>query len=187
MHDVPNVFPLFPLPELELRPVALADAAELFALIDRNRDHLGKWLIWVPVTHTIADTEAFIRSSEGKWASREALACILRYQGRCAGGIGLPVIDTANRQSSIGYWLDRDVQGRGIATAACRALLDFCFRTLQLQRVELRAAVTNTRSRAVAERLGFVQEGILRRAVWIQGQARDLVVYGLLAEEWQGD
>lgn len=171
--------------ELELRPVALADAAELFALIDCNRDHLGPWLHWVPATRTVADTEAFIRSSETKWAAGEALACVIRYQGRCAGMIGLHVIDTANRRSSIGYWLSQGFQGRGFVTAACRALLRFCFQTLQLHRVELRAAVTNTRSRAVAERLGFVQEGILRRAEWIQGQARDLVVYGMLAEEWR--
>jgi ribosomal-protein-serine acetyltransferase len=64
-------------------------------------------------------------------------------------------------------------------------LLDHAFGTLGLLRIGLRTTIDNTRSRSVAERLGFTQEGILREAAAFPDERRDLVVYGLLAREWR--
>jgi ribosomal-protein-serine acetyltransferase len=56
---------------------------------------------------------------------------------------------------------------------------------LGLNRVEIRAAEFNTRSRAIPERLGFTQEGIIRQAEWLYDYYVDHVVYGMLSEEWK--
>jgi len=58
------------------------------------------------------------------------------------------------------------------------------FEEHQMQKVVISCAIDNPRSRAVAERLGFVQEGILRRVVWLHDRSVDGVFYGLLVEEW---
>jgi len=63
-------------------------------------------------------------------------------------------------------------------------VLDQAFGPLGLHRVELRTNPTNTRSRSVAQRLGFTQEGVLREAAAFPDERRDDVVYGLLAREW---
>jgi len=69
-------------------------------------------------------------------------------------------------------------------TRSCRALVDYALCELKLNRVEIRCAEKNHRSRAVPERLGFVQEGIIREAEWLYDHFVDHVVYGVLTREW---
>ena len=69
-------------------------------------------------------------------------------------------------------------------TLAVRALVEHAFRGLRVHRVEIRAAVDNVRSRAIPERLGFTNEGVLRGAQRFPDRYEDLVVYSLLAPEW---
>ena len=68
-------------------------------------------------------------------------------------------------------------------TRACRALVAHAFDTLRLQRVEIRVATGNRRSRAIPERLGFREEGILRQVEWLYNHYVDHVVYGRLASD----
>jgi ribosomal-protein-serine acetyltransferase len=71
-------------------------------------------------------------------------------------------------------------------TAAVRAYVDHAFQVWRLNRVSIEAAVDNARSRAVAERLGFRQEGVLREVERVGERAVDHVVYAVLAAEWAG-
>ena len=78
------------------------------------------------------------------------------------------------------------MQGRGIVTKACRTLVTYAFEQYTLNKVEIHCATGNTRSRAIPEKLGFVQEGIIRQAEWLNDHYVDMVVYGMLASEWKG-
>jgi ribosomal-protein-serine acetyltransferase len=99
---------------------------------------------------------------------------------------GFNAIDWQNRRTEIGYWLAPPFQGRGVMTKTCRFLVAYAFAELNLNRVEILCAVENLRSRAVPERLGFREEGVLRQAEWVRDHFNDLVVYAMLAEEWDG-
>ena len=70
-------------------------------------------------------------------------------------------------------------------TRSCKALVNFVFDEIGLNRVEIRAAVHNWKSRAIPERLGFTQEGIIRDAEWLYDHYVDHVVYGMLKREWR--
>jgi len=98
--------------------------------------------------------------------------------------IGLHSIDWANRKTSIGYYVAKEAQGKGIVTRSVRAVLDYAFRELELNRVEIRCGVSNWKSRAIPERLGFTNEGIIRDGEWLYDHYHDLVVYSMLAREW---
>ena len=167
-----------------LRLLEESDAAELFALTDRNRAHLEAWLPWVPATRTADDSLQFIRTTRRQLADNDGLTTAVVVDGAIAGLAGFHRVDWANRATSIGYWLAADRQGRGLMTAAVRALLDHAFGTWGLHRVEIAAAVDNARSRAVPERLGLREEGIRRDAERHGVRYRDLVVYVALAGEW---
>ncbi len=76
-------------------------------------------------------------------------------------------------------------EGKGIVTQACQAIIDYIFDDLKLNRVEIRCATQNVRSRAIPERLGFKTEGILRQSEWLYNHFVNHIVYGLLVSEWK--
>jgi ribosomal-protein-serine acetyltransferase len=90
-----------------------------------------------------------------------------------------------HRRVSLGYWLGEAYVGRGLMTRAARALCEEAFVGLGLNRVEIRAGVHNVRSRAVAQRLGFKEEGTLRQVLWLYDRGVDEVVYAMLAADWR--
>ncbi len=159
------------------------DAAALLVAIDADRARLARWMPWVPYSVTEADFAAFIttatRQEEAGTACHRGL-----FAGRTVvGGLG-ETLDQVNREAEVGYWLADAYEGRGIITAGVRELLKFLFDELEVNRVMLRAAVENTRSRAVAERLGFRLEGVQREALMLAEVPTDAVMYSLLANEW---
>lgn len=170
----------------ELRLLGIGDAEEIFSVVDAHRDDLREWLPWVEGTRTPEDTREFIRTAGGKQEAGDGFSAGFWHAGRYAGGFGLHAIDYANRSTSIGYWLAPPYRGRGLITHACRLTLDHAFFVLNLNRVAIQCAVENVKSRAIPERLGFVQEGILRQAAKLPKGYVDMVVYGMLAEDWQG-
>lgn len=170
-------------PDTRLRSVEPTDAEALFLVIDGHRDHLRRWLPWVDRTYSAADTLAFIALSRENEADGSGLAALIEARDQLCGVIGLDAIDPANRSSEIGYWLREDCQGRGLATRAAAALIEYAFARLRLNRVAIRAACENRRSRAVAERLGFREEGVLREAERRGDRFVDVVVYSLLRRD----
>ena len=173
-------FPLAIAPGAELRQYTLDDVEELFALVDANRERLNVWMPWPEGTRSAEDQRPFV---EAHLDDIEALG--IWADGRLAGGTGLTA-DPWSIHGEIGYWIDAEHEGRGLVTAAVRALVDLGFRALGLHRIVIRAGVDNVRSRAIPERLGFTQEGIARgEGKGSDGHGfHDLVVYGLLEDEW---
>jgi ribosomal-protein-serine acetyltransferase len=106
--------------------------------------------------------------------------------GRIAGVIGYISVDWGNRATGVGYWLGEEYEGEGTMTAAARALTVHALVEWGLSRVEIRVATGNRRSRAIPERLGFREEGTLRKAQRIGDRYVDLAVYSMLAEDWPG-
>jgi ribosomal-protein-serine acetyltransferase len=167
---------------LEVRTLTPDDAEESFALVDANRERLRPWMIWEPQTKTPDDSRAFIVRCLASETDVEGNG--LWVDGRLAGGMGLRV-DPGDAAAEIGYWIGGEFEGRGIITRACRRFFDFAFDELGVHRMELCAAAGNTRSRAVADRLGMRQEGVLRHGVKTPQGFKDLVIYGILDDEWR--
>jgi ribosomal-protein-serine acetyltransferase len=172
-------------PETLVDPVRLEDVPELYAAIDRNREHLREWLPWVTPEYDIEFARRFVADRIVEHERRSALMCVIRHRGAIAGAIGLHTIDVLNQASSIGYWLDHVQCGRGVMTRACRALVECAFRDYGLHRVEIRCATANHRSCAIPRRLGFVEEGVLREAGFLRDRWVDLRVFSALRREWR--
>lgn len=171
--------------ETELQMPSPGDAEELFSVIDRNRDHLRQWLPWIPPEYSIEDSRRFLAENIAELANRESLTMVIRHRGALCGAIGLHRIEPRHRNTSIGYWIDQQHQGKGIVSAACRAIVTQGFRDFGLHRIEIRCATWNHRSSAIPRRLGFVEEGILREAEWLYDRWVDLRVFSMLAQDWK--
>lgn len=167
-----------------LRQIDEDDAEELTALIDRNRAYLKEWLPWLDNSNGIHDTARFIGRSLEQAADENGLTFGVVCSGRLAGVIGQHYLDSLNRRTELGYWLDAGHQGRGVATRATARLTGYAFTDQDCNRVILHCAAGNIKSRAIAERLGFVQEGTLREAEWLYDHYVDLVVYSMLKSHW---
>jgi ribosomal-protein-serine acetyltransferase len=159
-------------------------AEELFAVTDANRAYLRRWLPWLDGTHGPEDTRAFIRITRKQLLDNNGFQTVIRHRGGLVGIVGHHGISWGHRSTSLGYWLSEAAQGRGIMTEACRAYVRHAFETLGLNRVEIRCAVENVKSRAIPERLSFQREGTIRQAEWLYDHFVDHVVYGMLATDW---
>jgi ribosomal-protein-serine acetyltransferase len=159
------------------------DAEELHELIDANRTYLARWLPWAE-KQTLDDTSSFIRKAREQLAENDGFQVAVIDGEGIVGVIGYHAVDWRNRLTSIGYWLAGEHQGRGTMTTAVRALVDHAFSAWGLNRVEIRAAVENRRSRAIPERLGFRQEGTLREAERVGDRYLDCALYSMLAANW---
>jgi ribosomal-protein-serine acetyltransferase len=167
-----------------LRLLEEADADELYTVVDDNRGYLARWMPWA-ANQTLEATLEFIRDGRRQLADNQGFVVAIVDDGRIVGTLGFHRIDWENRSTSIGYWIAESCQGRGIVTQAVRALTDHAFSIWQLNRVEIRAAIGNERSRAVATRLGFNVEGILREAERVGDRCVDHVVHAMLAADWR--
>jgi ribosomal-protein-serine acetyltransferase len=158
------------------------DAPELHALIELNRERLSEWLPWA-AAQSPEDTSAFIAGTRKQVASNDGFQTAIVRGGRIAGVVGYVWVDWDNRATGIGYWLGEEFEGEGTMTAAVRALAEHALAAWELNRVEIRVASGNRRSRAIPERLGFREEGTLRKAQRIGDRHVDLAVYSMLSDE----
>jgi ribosomal-protein-serine acetyltransferase len=153
-------------------------------LVEANRDYWAKWLSWVPNVADVDSTRLMIQQGLDALAEGSAMRFGLRYQGELVGRAFYSYIDYDLRRLEIGYQLDQAHTGRGIVTRVVRAMTTYALGEMGLNKVEILCAAGNAKSRAIPERLGFIQEGVLRQGERVNGQYHDLVIYGMLAQEW---
>ena len=168
-----------------LRLLEVRHAPEIFAVVDREREYLREWLPWVDLTTEVEYTENFIRNSLEQFARGEGMAAGIWAGDEFAGGIGTHKIDWLNRKVELGYWIASGFQGRGIVTAASRALLHYAFDELQLNRVEIHCATGNQKSCAIPKRLNFQFEGVRREGQLVNGSYLDINVFAMLRRDWR--
>ncbi len=175
-----------PAPVFHLRSLQLDDANQLFQVIHANRVYMRQWLPWVDNTQTVLDSRCFIEDVHHKYVKGESVVKAIWYDGQMAGCIGINEINRTHHKASLGYWLSKSLQGRGIMTQAARQMTTFAFEELKLNRVEILSAAKNYRSRAVAQRLKYTQEGLLQEFFRLHGHYYDVMVYSMLKRDWRG-
>ncbi len=160
------------------------DADSVFTLMSQSRESLREWLPFIDYNKSVLDTEAFIRLTMKQFSDNNGFQAGIWYDEKIAGVIGFHAINWHNKSTSLGYWLGKGFEGSGLMTKSVSAFVNYAFAELKLNRVEIRAAVENKKSRAIPERLNFVEEGNIRQAEWLYDHYVDHVVYGMLAEDW---
>jgi RimJ/RimL family protein N-acetyltransferase len=175
--------PTLPTARLRLRPVTDADADVLFAL-HRNANVLRYWDS--PPWRDRVRAEHFVRTSRqlADHGTGARLAIDRLADGAFLGWCSLTRWNPDYRSASLGYCLDEAAWGNGYATEAARALLQWAFAALDLNRVQAETDTRNGASARVLEKVGFVREGTLREDCIVNGDVSDSWVYGLLRRDW---
>ncbi len=162
----------------------MRDAEVVFTTVERNKLYLRQWLPWVDHTYSAEDVRMFISRARSQLESNQGPQAGIWDNGEFIGSVGCHPIDWANRNCSIGYWIEPGSQGKGLVSRSCVVLLDYLFHELALHRVEIRCGVGNKRSCAIPARLGFVCESTAREAEWVNDHWVDLLIWSMLENEW---
>jgi ribosomal-protein-alanine N-acetyltransferase len=170
-----------------VRRAVEGDAAALAALARANRAFLAPWEPVRPDEYFTAEHHrAALRAIAAQDPPR-TVPCVVLVDGEPAGRITLNnVVHSAFCSADLGYWVAREHNGRGVATAAVGAVLDLAFGDLGLHRVQAGTLLHNAGSQRVLERNGFTRIGIAPRYLRIAGEWQDHVLFQRLAEESAG-
>lgn len=136
----------------------------------------------VPSPYTEAHADLFLDRVEIETARGEVVSLGVCAAGEptVLGGISLLRFDWEQRRAEIGYYLGAAGRGRGLMARAVRVLTPWAFAKLGLARLEILVATSNPASQRVAERAGYVREGVLRSRMEIKGTRHDMVCYSRL-------
>ena len=178
-------FPELRTPRLLLRRLSMEDASDIFAYA---RDpEMTPFVIWEP-HRSLDDTRDFVtRTLRGYLEGVPPVWGVQHLEaGVIIGSAAMHEVSWPNLRAEIGYALARQYWGQGLMTEAVRALLDYGFGTLHLNRIEARCDVENVASWRVMEKAGMSFEGVLRQNIILHGRPRDARMYSVLLEEWAG-
>ena len=164
------------------------DHAEgIYQVAAGSREHLREWLPWVDQMKSVEFIKKFINGSKERYEEGQEYAFVIMENDKVMGRIGIYKMDAHNKIGEIGYWIGKEAQGRGIVLKSCKALINFCFNSLHLNRIEIKCGTGNSRSQAIPEKLRFTKEGVIRRGELVHGKLIDLNSYSLLREELPTD
>ena len=171
-----------------LRPPRLRDATAWSSLRLRNEAWLAPWEPtsgepWA-IRHSVASWPSALGSLRRLARAGVLLPFMITYDDVLVGQLTVNnVVRGALRSAQMGYWVDEGHANRGITTTAVALATDHCFGPVGLHRIEVDIRPENVRSRRVAEKLGFREEGLYVRYLDIDGGWRDHVTYALTVED----
>jgi len=139
---------------------------------------------------TPADVQQFVNQfiawQKASPRIRFQLAIVLPTTDQLVGCCGIRKAEANATVADIGYELNPAYWGRGYATEAAGAMIEFGFRELKLHRISASCVAENSASARVLEKLGMRREGRLCENSWMKGRWWDTLMYAVLDREWQG-
>jgi len=172
-----------------LRPVSVRDAAVWREIRSRNRQWLTPWEATLPPGSRQLPQSFRVTARELRRNARagKGLPFVTTYDGAMVGQVTVSGITWGSaRSANLGYWVDRAYAGRNITTTAVALVIDHCFATVGLHRIEIAVRPENIASLRVVQKLGLRQEGSAFHFLHIDGAWRDHLLFAVTSEEVHG-
>jgi ribosomal-protein-alanine N-acetyltransferase len=178
---------------LVLRPPRASDVAELRRLQRANLEHLRPWEPSPqpgedPTSLTAVANRVTKHRRDWKRGDSYTLLVTLHEAGEpIVGRVNFGgILRGAFHNAYVGYWIDRDHQGRGLMTEAVLGAFGFAFGVARLHRLQIAIMPRNAASLRVIEKVGARREGFADRYLRIAGKWEDHVIFAVTQEEWEG-
>lgn len=182
-QDVFSHLPVLDTPRLELRPVTMRDALDIYAY---SRDpEVARYVLW-EAHKSISDSKGYIRFllKQYREGQPSSWGIVLKATGHVIGTIGYMTFSEENSTVEIGYSLARSHWNQGLMTEAVHAVLALSFDKMHIHRVEAQHDAANPASGRVMAKCGMHHEGRLRGRVYNKGRFVDVDLYAMLREDW---
>ena len=169
---------------LLLRPFTLADASRVQRLAGERV--IAEFTLNIPHPYQAGMAEEWILSHPGNFLAGKSATFAITLAGErlLIGAIGLQCEERHHR-AEMGYWMGTPYWNRGYCTEAASAVLHYAFETRGIHRVVASHLARNPASGRVMRKIGMRQEGYLREHVLKWDRYEDLVLYGILREDWE--
>ncbi|WP_397568341.1 GNAT family N-acetyltransferase [Schlesneria sp. T3-172] len=169
---------------VRIRTYRPEDVEGIYSAVMASRRELSEWMPWCHETYSRQDTTGWVSSRTSAWERNvEWSFLIIDGDETVVGGCGLHRLDLKNGVAELGYWVRTESTGQGVATEATRQLCQWAFQDGGLERIEILASVDNRASQRVAEKVGGVREGVLRRRIRLGGRSHDCILYSILKKD----
>ncbi|MEJ2482842.1 MAG: GNAT family N-acetyltransferase [Gemmatimonadota bacterium] len=169
---------------LTLRPFVPADAPVVRKLAGARE--VADNTLTIPHPYPAGEAEKWISGQPAAFQEGELVVfAITTPDHGLVGAVGL-MIDAGSGIAELGYWIGVPYWGRGYATEAASAVVEYGFRRLALQRIAARAFSRNPASARVLEKIGMQHEGTQRKGLRKNGELLDTELYAVLREDQQG-
>lgn len=173
-------------PVVTLRPIRTSDAGAWRASRQRNLQWLTPWDATVPPGGRNRPTSfrGLVRRLQGAARRGVTYPFVIEVDGAFAGQVSVNNIVRGSAQfASVGYWIDQRFAGRGVMPRAVAMVIDHCFVTAGLHRIEICIRPENSNSLRVVEKLGLHEVGYAPRFLHIDGDWRDHRIYAVVKED----
>lgn len=168
-----------------IRLVTAHDAAGLGELLTSSRDFLAEWDPARPGGYfTESGQRREIADQLAAHEQRTLLPYVVEVDGVLAGRVNVfHIVYKASCSGTLGYWIRKDYNGRGVATAAVAQMVELAFDDWGLHRLEAGTLVHNHGSRRVLAKSGFTEIGLAPRYLQIAGRWQDHILHQRLNEQ----
>lgn len=156
----------------------------LFELIESNKSYLNQHITFAQNKDSLASVGSFLKEIESFNIGGQKFNLLIEYENTLAGIIGFHRIDRINAKAEIGYWIGQSYQGNGILAQVMPVFLSYGFNTLAINRVDLLTLISHQRSIRLAERSGFIKEGVLKEYYFMHDAFQDAVLYRMLRSDF---
>lgn len=170
--------------DLALRTLVPSDAEEMARVVTDGREYLAEFLSWADKPWTVQDAQEFIGKAQADCGRGEKVHAGMWHQDGLVGHISLTSI-VPRHKAELSGWVAANVTGQGIMTRSTRAMTEYAFTVLELERVLIRCRADNVKSARMARRVGYRLEG------WEEMSERrgdvfyDKYRFALLARDWR--
>lgn len=189
MEELLNISTEIVTSRIILKRYKTGDGRIFYNLIEKNRDRMiDSFPVMLSNIHDELGAEFYVRKKLEEWEEQSAFnfGIWLKETGEYAGHISVKNIDWVIPRGEIAYIISEEYERKGIMTEALTAVIRFSFENLSMNRLFLRVMTANNRSYNLAERCGFLREGILRKDhKTYEGELVDLYYYGITREDYE--
>lgn len=169
--------------KVSLKIHKLSDAKRLSELL--NEKTVSVYMATMPYPYRKKDAESFIKDARDKRKKKIAYNFAIVVDGEIVGGIGIQQLDYINQLAEVGYWVGKSYRRRGYGSQAVNLVLSFAFTKIKLHKVYARVYGPNVGSGKLLKKLGFKMEGNLRKQIMVRKRWYDVMMYGLLKDEFR--
>ena len=162
---------------IDLKIITYLETNEFYELIQKNMDHLKKFMPRISENTSVSDTENVLKNFYKQLYDNNGFRVGIYFNNKLIGVSGLKYIDWINHSTEIMYWIDKDYSGKGITKLVVDDIVKISFDILNLNRIVIKVNKHNYPSIRIAEKCNFYLEGTLIGEELIDGKYCDTKIY----------